>query len=283
MRCIIVGYGYFGHIIEKKLAGLGLEYVTVDPYNTASTYKDIFEVPERNAVTDYWFITTPATTHKSTILRLIQEVGAHHIWVEKPLCTTYADTAEIMELILQRNIHLYCDFTWLKHDFMMTATSIFTQTRTAIQLFKMRIIQPKMIDYTKNDVHILLDLLPHPLSMLQALMDITHDSLTSFSVYKVSIDKVAITGVLNRGGTLLIELDNTTNTKYRDIEIVSSDTHLQWNTSTNNVCKNGNVVSPSHDGDAIEKHICAFTSQQPTSVDILKVAEMLENICEQYI
>jgi hypothetical protein len=283
MRCIIVGYGYFGHIIEKKLAGLGLDYVTVDPYNTSSTYRDILDVPVCDTTSDYWFITTPATTHKHAILRLIHEVGAQHIWVEKPLCITYADTAEIMELVAQRKIHLYCDFTWLKHDSMLVATSSLVDTCKPLKLFKMRIIQPKMIDYTKNDVHILLDLLPHPLSMLQALMDITNDEIISFSLYKVSIDKVAITGILKHGGTLLIELDNTTNTKYRDIELLTSDTHIQWNTLSNTVCKNGVVVPPTCDGDAIEKHICAFTAQQHIDIDILKVAQMLENMCDQYI
>ena len=92
MNCVIIGLGYFGNILKSKLENLEYKVITVDPYNEASDFKDIDDIAaiEENR----YFITTPASTHHTILLRLFEK-GVKNIWVEKPVCPSLEDTLDI--------------------------------------------------------------------------------------------------------------------------------------------------------------------------------------------
>ena len=114
---IIVGYGYFGKILKSKINDLNMDVLTVDPFVKSSDYKYVQDVPEiYKQSTTFWFITTPATSHKDVAIKLITECYARRIWIEKPICTTLKDTNELDAIAHEYNVYLYCDFTWLQHE-----------------------------------------------------------------------------------------------------------------------------------------------------------------------
>lgn len=279
MTCVIVGLGYFGKIIRSKLEKLHIPHYTCDPYVAASDFKNIRDVNVGDLSEIFWFVTTPASTHKSVIMTIVNEAHGRRIWVEKPVCMTYDETCELDAFLKEKGVTLYCDFTWLEHSFVKAIDETFVDGARPL-FFKMKIVQPKMIDYTKNDACIVMDLAPHPVSIIQYIIERARCELVYISVYSVNIDKIAITGLCTHNFNFLIEFDNTTNSKYRTLDYVSSSSHLHWDTHTDVITCDGTVYSPNMTNtyDAIERNILRYMNNMPSNVDYLRVAHILETI-----
>jgi len=140
----------------------------------------------------------------------------------------------------------------------------------------MRIAQNHFLDYTKNDVSLLLDLLPHPLSILQHIMDLTHDTLDLESLNCVSsgIDQAVIIGITQNNMHILLELDNTAPAKYRHIIFHNGPERIAW-TSNDPVISNS-----SSDPDALTRHLHLYFAQTKPLVSYMDVAKMIDKLVQ---
>jgi predicted dehydrogenase len=139
MKIGIVGYGYWGKIIESKL--------NVKPIINPNSYDDI----------DFLFVTTPPPQHyrivKSALLKKT------NVFCEKPLTLNYSSSKELIQLSYQQNVALYIDNIFLERNEIKNINSVPKQTIEFIWLkngpFKDNLIN----DLLYHDLYILIHLL----------------------------------------------------------------------------------------------------------------------------
>lgn len=267
MKCVIVGLGYFGKIIQSKLKEFPVdELVTVDPFNPTSEFKNISDV---DTVDGYWFVTTPASTHHSILLELFQK-GVKNIWVEKPICNTLDDTLDIFSK-KPDDVFLYCDFTWLQHEAIKRLGNVSDIKHIEMKWMNDGSMIPK-------DVNIVTDLAVHPISILTFLLIKSKDILEKINVTYANDMSVLISGFSKNGITFNIEVSNSSSIKTRNISVYCVDDVYRWFSEDPDHIENmGRIESK----DAIVSNIRLFFSKNSLGYP-LDIARTLETVNELF-
>ena len=267
MKCVIVGLGYFGKIIQSKLKEFPVdELVTVDPFNPTSEFKNISDVEN---VDGYWFVTTPASTHHSILLELFQK-GVKNIWVEKPICNTLDDTLDIFSK-KPDDVFLYCDFTWLQHEAIKRLGTVSDIKHVEMKWMNDGSMIPK-------DVNIVTDLAIHPISILTFLLIKSKDILEKIHVTYANDMSVLINGFSKNGLTFNIEVSNSSSIKTRNISVYCADDVYRWFSEDPDHIENlGRIESK----DAIVSNIRLFFSKNSLGYP-LDIARTLETVNELF-
>ena len=267
MKCVIVGLGYFGKIIQSKLKEFPVdELVTVDPFNPTSEFKNISDVEN---VDGYWFVTTPASTHHSVLLELFKK-GVKNIWVEKPICNTLDDTLDIFSK-KPDDVFLYCDFTWLQHEAIKRLGSVSDIKHIEMKWMNDGSMIPK-------DVNIVTDLAIHPISILTFLLIKSKDILEKIHVTYANDMSVLINGFSKNGLTFNIEVSNSSSIKTRNISVYCADDVYRWFSEDPDHIENlGRIESK----DAIVSNIQLFFSKNSLGYP-LDIARTLETVNELF-
>ncbi len=267
MKCVIVGLGYFGKIIQSKLKEFHIdELVTVDPFNPISEFKNISDV---DTVDGYWFVTTPASTHHSILLELFQK-GVKNIWVEKPICNTLDDTLDIFSR-KPDDVFLYCDFTWLQHEAIKRMGNVSDIKHIEMKWMNDGSMIPK-------DVNIVTDLAVHPISILTFLLIKSKDILEKINVTYANDMSVLINGFSKNGITFNIEVSNSSSIKTRNISVYCVDDVYRWFSEDPDHIENmGRIESK----DAIVSNIRLFFSKNSLGYP-LDIARTLETVNELF-
>jgi len=163
MKVGIVGYGYWGKIIESKL--------NCKPIINPHSYDDI----------DFLFVTTPPEHHyhivKSALLKKV------NVFCEKPLTLNYFSSKELIELSHQQNVSLYIDNIFLQRNEIKNLSLIPKKTIEFVWLktgpFKDSLIN----DLLYHDLYILIHLLGDFDITDIRYMDKKNDSLTLMFKY----------------------------------------------------------------------------------------------------
>jgi predicted dehydrogenase len=279
-QLILIGFGYFGNVIKQKLENLG-NVIIVDPVKPEAHYKTLsaFANARSNAwqhQDTYFFVATPASTHYAVLLELIEQVGAKNIWVEKPVCLNVKDTGTILQMCEQKGINLYCDFTWLQHEVVLYI----------IEAIKSRTVQEVYMaihntgDYAPKDTDIVMDLMPHPVSVLVKLMgeNINH-ALEGMQVK--CMDKLNRHIVAYKLGTFILEVKNGAPKKLRDIVVIFEDNgSISWSSDQPNMAliDGKDYVALENNGDALDRHIHLFMDGSSNEIDVVMVAKILCDI-----
>ncbi len=262
MNCVIIGLGYFGNILKSKLENLEYKVITVDPYNEASDFKDIDDIAaiEENR----YFITTPASTHHTILLRLFEK-GVKNIWVEKPVCPSLEDTLDIFSK-KPDDTFLYCDFTWLQHNSIKELGNCKEIKHIEMKWLNNGTMIPK-------DVNIVEDLAVHPISILMFLLMKSKRSITSIYIPYANEKSVLINGKCD-DITFNIEVSNTSMKKSRNISLYCKDNVYRWSSEYEFFIENVGKVEKT---DAIEMNIRQFLSRNSIGYP-LDIARTLETV-----
>lgn len=108
MNCAIIGYGYWGKIIEKYLLNdsfFTLSYICTK--NSERKVEDIVSDPNIEAV----FICTPINTHYEIVQKALRQ--KKHVFCEKPLCKTKREIEALANLSCENKVILFTDYTFL--------------------------------------------------------------------------------------------------------------------------------------------------------------------------
>jgi predicted dehydrogenase len=267
MKCVIVGLGYFGKIIQSKLKEFPIdELITIDPFNTNSEFKNISDVKN---VDGYWFVTTPASTHHSILLELFQK-GVKNIWVEKPICNTLDDTLDIFSK-KPDDVFLYCDFTWLQHQAIKRLGGVSDIKHIEMKWMNDGSMIPK-------DVNIVTDLAVHPISILTFLLIKSKDILEQINVTYANDMSVLINGFSKNGITFNIEVSNSSSIKTRNISVYCVDDVYRWFSEDPDHIENLGLIKSK---DAIVSNIQLFFSKNSLGYP-LDIARTLETVNELF-
>ncbi len=108
MDCILIGYGYWGHIIERyirqseKFRLLGIcDHHKEDGVDLQAVIDSI----------GCAFVCVPTRNH----VAVVEELLTHgvHVFCEKPLCRSLADTNRLMALAEEKNCVLFTDYIYM--------------------------------------------------------------------------------------------------------------------------------------------------------------------------
>ncbi len=267
MKCVIVGLGYFGKIIQSKLKEFPVdELITIDPFNPTSDFKNISDVEN---VDGYWFVTTPASTHHTILLELFQK-GVKNIWVEKPICNTLDDTLDIFSK-KPDDVFLYCDFTWLQHEAIKRLGDVSDIKHIEMKWMNDGSMIPK-------DVNIVTDLAVHPISILTFLLIKSKDILEKINVTYANDMSVLINGFSKNGITFNIEVSNSSSIKTRNISVYCVDDVYRWFSEDPDHIENLGLIKSK---DAIVSNIQLFFSKNSLGYP-LDIARTLETVNELF-
>lgn len=109
MQCVLMGYGYWGKIVERYLhASKQFElYAICDP-NFANTIS--LEEILNNDVIECVFVCTPVVSHFEIVKKLLQ--NGIHVFCEKPLCRDYKEMMTLIELSRINEVALFTDYIY---------------------------------------------------------------------------------------------------------------------------------------------------------------------------
>jgi predicted dehydrogenase len=264
MKCVIVGLGYFGKIINDKLNTTFPieEIITVDPFNADAEFKNVSDVKN---VDGYWFVTTPASTHHTILLELFEK-GVKNIWVEKPICNTLDDTLDIFSK-KPDDVFLYCDFTWLQHEAIKKMGDL-----TDIKHIEMKWLNDGSM--IPKDVNIVTDLAVHPISILTQFLIKSKDVLQKINVTYANHTSVLINGYSKNGITFNIEVSNSSIIKTRNIGVYCGNEVYRWFSEDQYYIENVGTLNPK---DAIVSNIELFFSKNALGYP-LDIARTLETV-----
>lgn len=109
MRCAIVGYGYWGKIVEKYVKeSEHLQLVGICEPHLPETVKLETLVEEKKI--DAAIVCTPIATHFE-ITRYLLEHGIH-VFCEKPLCKESVKVRKLYEIAREKGVLLYTDYIY---------------------------------------------------------------------------------------------------------------------------------------------------------------------------
>lgn len=175
---VVVGAGYWGPNLIRNFMGSGeweLRAVcdanvdrakqVVGRYSTVrvtGSFDDVLNDDTVHAVA----IATPASTHYD-LAKAALEAGKH-VLVEKPLASTEAESAALVDLAEERGLSLMCD-----HTFVYTpAVQKIRELVISGQLGDIQYIDSVRINLglVQRDIDVMWDLAPHDLSILDAVL-----------------------------------------------------------------------------------------------------------------
>lgn len=104
-KICLIGYGYWGKILEKNLRELGLADITIIDENLKNLHL-------LNENYEFYFVATPVSSHLD-ILKKICKYKGKKIWCEKPLVLNL-DEANYLYLLAESNsTSLFVDWTYV--------------------------------------------------------------------------------------------------------------------------------------------------------------------------
>lgn len=112
MKVALIGYGYWGQMIEKYLArcGMELEYV-VDLHDTGHPKKqDDINVVWKDSAIESVIVCTPISTHYKICKDAL--LAGKHVFCEKPTTKTLKEYQELQELASKEGKVLYTDYIY---------------------------------------------------------------------------------------------------------------------------------------------------------------------------
>lgn len=196
MKCGLIGYGYWGKILYKKLN----DCIIQPPYDDV----------------DWIFVATPPNTHYNIVKEYLNK--GKHVFCEKPLCLNINDTLELIELSNKVNKKLYIDNIFL--------------LRNEIKSLKFNIKHNLEFIWYKsgpNKDTIINDLLYHDLYLLIHFLGV--HSIDNIKIFKNNYDELQLEFLYNQ---ILIKVDY--NRKYEGTKtkiIKFDDKVLDLSISTN--------------------------------------------------
>ncbi len=234
MNCAILGWGYWGKIIEKYIKES--DYFTIkniyDPVLSKEiSLDDIFNDKEIECV----FICTPINTHYDLAMRALS--NGKHVFCEKPLCKQYERIIQLSEVSLKKNVCLYTDF-------------IYTNSKS-IQYMKNHIMDIGKILYIKSSIKqfgnfyknddtyevIGVHIMSAILFILSDFEDVKFEIVKNHIIRKDNNNKVMdgiLNFILNKQISGSIECSLVSNNKSRVIEIIAEKGTLRFDMLGNN-------------------------------------------------
>lgn len=109
LRCALIGYGYWGHILHKYLAQdvhIDLVYIYDPNISNGISLETILKDENIEAA----FICTPITSHYDIVKTFLKH--NKHVFCEKPLTKSLKETTELVNLARVRNLCLYTDYIY---------------------------------------------------------------------------------------------------------------------------------------------------------------------------
>ena len=109
MKCVLIGYGYWGKILEKYLKLSNF-------FELSGIYDPLFEksVQIENILKDKSiecaFVCNPIDMHYSSVKELLE--NGKHIFCEKPLSKSLKETKELIELAKNKKLSLFTDYIY---------------------------------------------------------------------------------------------------------------------------------------------------------------------------
>lgn len=158
----LIGVGYWGSNLERVLtesADFKLVCVADNaPGRGDCTVDDLLHRDDIDAVV----IATPAPSHADLVLAALQ--AGKHVLVEKPLAMTLEDAELCCDLADEMRVQLMCDHTYVFSPGLAAVRAALVELGRVIAVQTVR-----MHHGGPSDVNSLWDLLPHDLSICQAL------------------------------------------------------------------------------------------------------------------
>lgn len=109
MKCALVGWGYWGKIVERYIRGnetFTIKYI-YDPHISAELeFHTILDDNEIECV----FVCTPINTHYQVVKDLINH--GKHVFCEKPLCNRVTEIDELYHIAYKKNVCIYTDYIY---------------------------------------------------------------------------------------------------------------------------------------------------------------------------
>ncbi|MDR3260108.1 MAG: Gfo/Idh/MocA family oxidoreductase [Fusobacteriaceae bacterium] len=109
MKCALIGYGYWGKILEKYINTnhlFQMKYIYAPEIKTSITLDQIINDKELNCV----FICTPIDTHYQITKKCL--LNKKNVFCEKPLCKSSKEILDLIQLSKDNNICLYTDYIY---------------------------------------------------------------------------------------------------------------------------------------------------------------------------
>ena len=109
MKCVLIGYGYWGKIVKQYIEKNNFfELVGIcDPMLEDSLdFNNIL----KNKNIECAFVCSPVDTHYLTVKKLLEH--NKHVFCEKPLCKDFKETKELLNLSETKEICLYTDYIY---------------------------------------------------------------------------------------------------------------------------------------------------------------------------
>ncbi len=116
MICALVGHGYWGQILRRKVEASSLfelKYICDVKWSSSSVlsgvhYTSALDELLRDDEVEAIFVVTPPTEHFEVARRAL--LAHKHIWLEKPCCSTREEFAELTKLAKRQSLSLQVDF-----------------------------------------------------------------------------------------------------------------------------------------------------------------------------
>ncbi len=178
MGVAVVGAGYWGPNLVRNIQNsprMRLRWVcdldierarrVTGPYSTVQTTSsldDLLEDPDVTAVA----VATPAATHADVAMRALD--AGKHVLVEKPLASSAAEAAKLVDAAEERGLVLMCDHTYCYTPAVMKIREL----AHAGELGDIHYVDSVRINLglIQRDVDVLWDLAPHDLSILDFIL-----------------------------------------------------------------------------------------------------------------
>lgn len=193
-KVAVVGCGNWGKNLVRNFHGLEFLHSICDLNKTAlqalkKTCKGVhittdFEEILSNPVIDGVVISTPSASHYKLAKAAL--LSGKHVYVEKPVATSCAQTQELYTLSQELNRVLMVGHLLLYHP----AVNRLKQLIASGYLGEVKYIQSDRLNFNPNrqDKSVIWDLAPHDLSMICYLLDREPDGLVSVNGHKTSTD-----------------------------------------------------------------------------------------------
>ncbi len=108
MKAALIGYGYWGRIIQKYLLEnqeIELVGICSPHYEGSVSLEVLFDIP-----IDIAFVCTPISTHYNIVKQLL--LKRINVFCEKPLCKSFEETKELIKIAKNNEIVLFTDYIY---------------------------------------------------------------------------------------------------------------------------------------------------------------------------
>lgn len=231
MDCALIGYGYWGHIIEKYIR----ESQRFNLIEICEPLKDKTINPEGilNRI-DCAFVCTPTENHFAIVEKLL--INKVHVFCEKPLCKNLKDTKYLINLACEKNRILFADYIY------MVSPSIQYMKQYLHALGKILYIDMHIKQFGRfyKNEHVYETIGVHMLSVLNYLFDSQAINVTHIDNITCTSERYVQSGIVyfeTSGIRGKIECDLLAEKKERTIKISCENGLLIFDMLTDNTLK----------------------------------------------